>query len=654
MEVMLSQETDNSSKDLVFTTYTDEFGFYFFDELIDKERPIRLTFSFKGKPDSRDKDRFEIRDLKAEEGSTFNADDRPVSATTKDIAIEDVPERFDFVSNLDLIESANINSFEQLDDFARVHILTASALWFFEDALDTVLHDPKPLTIYGNPRSSGSYYVGSRHAFYLASDDVLWDDFDEPDNGVWHEISHALHYSAKTGGKNVMPDDRHGLGGYNHLGYANPGTADSYTEGFAMFMSAVMQNELEFEAHEGDKPWIYRYSHSSTVNLEDDLKVWESMGRREDMAVAALLWDLYDSGSMYGGPDDDNISLSIETIWKAINDKEVRDVKDIFDAFSKIVPLLDLEKVFISHGVFHDKNGDYKHDRGEEVGVARPGLAFLVNWDFERNGGKVYDVDGIVGRWLVAGTNAESAPAGAGPSVPRWGSADIDGDGDIAGMVLSADGFGYESGAIDKDNDVDYGPLTDMDGDGKGEMTEQPFWVLPYDARRSFEEFPEEQIKLNVTDENGEKVEQTYLVMKYKYPEGRAHLDYETRALVSGDASISMWIPEGATLSMHAVAGDSESEELMIDRATFFNNLVPNGDQGEANFQIPAKNTEIASAISAEQESKQAAQTDPPEPNRDSDKSQASERHPLLYPSLILLFAIILGLWVYKRKVKGG
>jgi|GEM_PF-3689673 len=649
MEVMLSQEV-KGAKDLEFTTYTDEDGWYFFEELIDKERPIRLTFTFKGKPDAQDRDRFEIRDLKAEEGSVFNTTERPVFATTRDMKIEDVPERFDFVANLDLLEGANINDYEQLDDFARLHMLSASALWFFEDVLDTVLNDPNGLRIYGNSGRGTSYYASYRHAFYLAPDDVLWNDFDEPDNGVWHEISHALHFSALTGGKNKAPTDRHSYGSYNHMGYANPGTADSYTEGFAMFMSAVMQNELEFKDHADDEPWIYRYSYSSTVNLEDNMKVWSSMGRREDMAVSALLWDLYDGGSMYGGPDDDGVSLPIETIWKALNDPEVRDVKDIFDAFSLIVPLLDLEKIFISHGVFNDENGNYKHDRGEEIGRAVPGLAFFVNWDVGGTGGRFYDVDATVGRWLLGGRIAESALDGAGPSVPRWGSADIDGDKDIAGMVLSEDGLGYESGVIDNDNDVDYGLLTDIDGDGKAEMTQMPFWVLPYEARRSFEEFPEEQIQLNVTDESGARVEEAYIVMKYQYPEEFSYRDYETRALVPGDAPLSMWIPEGATLSMHAVAGDYESPEMSIEYATFFNNLQPYSDQGEANFEIPATNAEIASAISDEQEAAAVVRIDPPPRDSEESRDDDEDGRSILFPSLILLFVIIFGLYIYKTR----
>ena len=110
---------------------------------------------------------------------------------------------------------------------------------------------------------------------------------------------------------------------------------------------------------------------------------------------------------------------------------------------------------------------------------------------FDDDGYGTYDVNSDIGEFLLGGDTRKAAPITAYDDVPRWSSVDIDGDGDIATLVLSPDGDFYTSAVVDTDKDDDFGVLTDIDGDGKGEMTEDPFWVLPFDVRRAWIKFPE-------------------------------------------------------------------------------------------------------------------------------------------------------------------
>ena len=115
--------------------------------------------------------------------------------------------------------------------------------------------------------------------------------------------------------------------------------------------------ELRFS---GRPAWIYHFGNRSFRNLEDDHKAWDSMGRREDFAAGALLWDLYDNDATYGpnGRDDDNIEYSVNELWNMFNDAGVRDMKDVYDKLSGSgVRQEVIDEVFVDHGFFVDANG---------------------------------------------------------------------------------------------------------------------------------------------------------------------------------------------------------------------------------------------------------------------------------------------------------
>jgi hypothetical protein len=411
-----------------------------------------------------------------------------------------------------------------------------------------------------------------------------------------------------------------------------------------------MSYELQYEGEWEDEPWIYQYSQASSIHLDDDLKVWDSMGRKESFAVATLLWDFYDNKEMYGGKDDEDESLSIDVLWGVLNDQEVRDMKDVYDAFSNIVPQATVDEIFVNHGFFWDENGDRKHDESEVIGFAANGGAFLTEYDFDKDGIVInpYDVNTTVGEWLLGGNTREAAPITAYDDVPRWGSADIDGDGDIASLVLSADGDSYESAVVDKDKDGDFGPLTDLDGDGEGEMTENPFWVLPFDLRRSMMEFPEEMIELKLIDKTGAQVPESFLVMTYEYEEPFAYRNYQTRALVDGNEEVSIWVPEKAVLTIRAEARRYKSEDKMITHDDFLKNLAPRSNQGKLALSIPATADEIAEAI--KEETKERETDLVTEEGKKSSASDDADDFFQIWMLILVVLVISLSVFFYKTK----
>ena len=93
----------------------------------------------------------------------------------------------------------------------------------------------------------------------------------------------------------------------NHGGFSNPTTEDSMVEGFADFMSAVVSRHYSNE----------RSGKFLQYDLETNYMVNSPKFLSEEMAVAGVFWDIYDSGK----DDDDGISLDIKDMWKIMSDK---------------------------------------------------------------------------------------------------------------------------------------------------------------------------------------------------------------------------------------------------------------------------------------------------------------------------------------------
>lgn len=116
---------------------------------------------------------------------------------------------------------------------------------------------------------------------------------DRPMNREWHELGH--HVLADVQG-DLFP--RYWVSSQvsdtNHAGRLNPTSSDSWTEGFAEFFSTLVEREASRHPQAG----LYRMNRS-VVNLDQNFTSFSVRdglgGQGEEMAVAALLWDLVDS-----------------------------------------------------------------------------------------------------------------------------------------------------------------------------------------------------------------------------------------------------------------------------------------------------------------------------------------------------------------------
>lgn len=156
-----------------------------------------------------------------------------------------------------------IHTFAETDPYRGTAVAPGSALYWYD----------KKAIILGVTESAYTSRdgVGSDHA---------------PANSEWHELTHHLWNEIIP--RNAASRSVCASNYVNHGGYANPDTCDSMDEGFAMFVPAVARHELEGTAN-GLYAWDIALEHNHAAFAGD--------GTREDTAVAALLWDLYDAES---------------------------------------------------------------------------------------------------------------------------------------------------------------------------------------------------------------------------------------------------------------------------------------------------------------------------------------------------------------------
>ena len=233
--------------------------------------------------------------------------------------------------------------------------LTASTgakvtIFAFDSAIDTMLYQPGQNSIViGVDDSDFSNRNGSGMA---------------PVNGEWHEFAHHL--------EDAFIDPGLSCPGLNHLGYPNPSSCDSLSEGFAAFLAAWAN---------GSPDYVHMF------NLEDQTQAWDSRVLRthelvsaEDDAVAALLWDLVDDTvdsdpalvtSAGGSPAiaeyTDNVNLSLRDLWKVLTSAHpttvvgLRKALDADPRYSVLSIDLDgdgtpdvtpVDELFLMHGFF--------------------------------------------------------------------------------------------------------------------------------------------------------------------------------------------------------------------------------------------------------------------------------------------------------------
>jgi len=314
-----------------------------------------------------------------------------VDATTTLFTInasEDLERYIDFSAN-PYIDSTSLDpngvdvvERNKLEDYAAFYYHTYQALSFAHENLLLSLDHQLPVDVYGWA-SGGTRYVPSTSTIFIDAIDSEYgngaggDGADMPDNRELHEFSHYIMTDSLIGGNNTLPPGGPGFI-HNHAGIRNGTSADSWVEGFAEFMSMVIS-----EVRLGDStPSIYTAVGNNT-NLEQNFRV--NNANREELAIAGILWDLYDG--IDNTLDNDSVDLTLQQIWNVLNQNTAagtggnrNDLKDVYDAFvnSGIAVLTqdadgdginNLDEIFISHNAYNDTNNNNTYNSGEAVGI---------------------------------------------------------------------------------------------------------------------------------------------------------------------------------------------------------------------------------------------------------------------------------------------
>jgi hypothetical protein len=180
-----------------------------------------------------------------------------------------------------------------------------------------------------------------------------------------------------------------GTGGHNHRGVENPTSVDSYTEGFAEFMSMMMLDYYNYPNK--NLYFVGRTPFNMEMNFRYD---WYSGNWPvEEMALAQIYYDLLDGGAN----DEDGIQLSRAQIWEVLSSehnfggqsRRIESISDAYRAFNDTnlpgihdqwgnnMPFFisKWDRIFVTHGIYADRNGDGSWEPGEEIGYTLKGGA---------------------------------------------------------------------------------------------------------------------------------------------------------------------------------------------------------------------------------------------------------------------------------------
>lgn len=215
--------------------------------------------------------------------------------------------------------------------------------------------------------------VGTPGGIFICSADSATGQADAPINREWHELAHYLLYR-------LYDPDIPCAGCKNHNGWANENSNDSYVEGFAEFAAAMVSK------HYGNPEANIYPIGSHAINLEINFRTGPLKNHDEELAVAGILWDLFDPGreiglshnvnrvpipisKVYPNPSD-IVSLDEKRIFMNIKNGEPKTVVDLYNVFvaSGDVTEVDADMIFLDHGFFADVvDRNYIHDSVAET-----------------------------------------------------------------------------------------------------------------------------------------------------------------------------------------------------------------------------------------------------------------------------------------------
>lgn len=306
-----------------------EGGSYAFDSVVPGDYLVRITLIDTADSTGITPD-FEIRNGLTEPDAVW------IEKRVEVIAGEQKLERISFKDSIG-ITSTSIGypeERERLDDLANIFYRLRQYVDWVKSRLTTNTGAEVIFYAYAETSLDGTGTFAPDDAVYIASESTVLlgtavSDYsardariDEgPENVEWHEFTHHL-FRTHVDMSFCSP------GSVNHAGYANPDTCDSMNEGFADFLPTLAARDID---HVTDSIF------ANLVDLEDNVNAWVFRGHAagdkpalnwEDLAVAALFWDLVDTtsdsksslvvaadGTHQGVIYTDQTSESIASLW---------------------------------------------------------------------------------------------------------------------------------------------------------------------------------------------------------------------------------------------------------------------------------------------------------------------------------------------------
>ncbi len=215
-------------------------------------------------------------------------------------------------------------------------------------------------------------YDGSTNTITFFSEDSPIASQNRPENREWHEYFHHVMFET-----NMTAFVTRDCG--NHQGFLNSTTSDSWAEGWAVFWADALGeyvNQGTAGIYSGFLDLETQYTPWHTATAKDG-----SILQREDVAVAAILYDLHDNPTS----DDDPFSLSFTEIKDLFLQKQAGGTYTQIDHMQRVYNILhstygeDADKIFFWHGFFGDagwtvsacavtSKGNKNWENGEDIG----------------------------------------------------------------------------------------------------------------------------------------------------------------------------------------------------------------------------------------------------------------------------------------------
>jgi hypothetical protein len=215
--------------------------------------------------------------------------------------------RHDFTYNgdADLKQDLNLDDLwkkksDTVNPFGIMYVHLSQALAFFKDDMHEDVHLNLPVRVVAFSSDPAITGDRARYDFDLGESTILFSprtSLPESELRPYREYHEFSHYMVNNMyGSMPSEAEKSAIPSVNHGGFLNPSTTDSWDEGLADFLAALVAERYDLSRTYGEGIAINPCSGGYQFgDLETNHRVWDEYGKAEELAVAGTLWDLYDT-----------------------------------------------------------------------------------------------------------------------------------------------------------------------------------------------------------------------------------------------------------------------------------------------------------------------------------------------------------------------